>query len=276
MARSVHFVVGSVDCWAVSDAAQPELVSVDDWQFTASQDAIDQSLAEHHLRADSIPLDWVCLLVKCAGQYLLVDSGSGPGVSANVGYLLPHLNALGVEADEIRTVVVSHAHLDHIGGTLKANGQPAFARARVLLGKGEREMLELVPPVPSLLSEAAKRYLPALASQLEYVADGAEILPGVRTLAMPGHTLGSTAVEISSAGARLLFTGDLFYHAMQVEHPDWCSQYDLDPAQAIASRERIYQLAVNKKLLVLPAHAPLPGIGQITKDRVSFRWQPSE
>lgn len=275
MARSVHFKVGTIDCWVVSDAAEPELVSIDGWLFSASQDAIDRALAEHHLRADGIPLDWLCLLVRCAGQYVLVDTGSGPGVNANLGYLLHHLNELGVEADDIGTVIVSHAHLDHIGGTLKANGQPAFANARVVLGLGEREMLELVLPVPSLLYEAAQRYLPALARHLDYVADGAEILPGVHAVAMPGHTPGSTAVEISSAGARLLFTGDLFYHAMQVEHPDWCSQYDLDPAQAIASRERIYRMAANEKLLVLPAHAPLPGIGHITRDEVSFRWQPA-
>ncbi|MHB1357414.1 MAG: MBL fold metallo-hydrolase [Anaerolineae bacterium] len=274
MDPSIHFKVGSIDCWAVSDAAELGIELMDNWRFTADHSAIDQALAEHHLRADGIPIDWLCLLVECAGQYVLVDTGSGPGINDNVGHLLQNLRAIGVEAADIDVVIISHSHFDHIGGTLDANGQPAFPNARVVLGQGERELLDLKPPVPQALYEAAQRYLPALAGQLGYVADGAEIVPGVRALAMPGHTPGSTAVEISSGGSRLLFTGDLFYHAMQVEHPDWCSQYDLDPAKAAASRERIYRMAVDEGLLILPAHAPLPGTGHITWDGASYRWQP--
>lgn len=274
MDRSYHFQVGSIDCWAVSDAAQQGIELMDNWRFTADQAAIDQALSEHHIRADGVPIDWLCLLMKCAGQYVLVDTGSGPGINDNVGHLLDNLYAIGVEATSISTVIISHSHFDHIGGTMDAHGQPAFPNARVVLGQGERELLALKPPVPQALYEAAQRYIPALASKLEYVADGAEILPGVRTRSMPGHTPGSTAVEIVSDGARLLFTGDLFYHAMQVEHPDWCSQYDLDPTQAAVSRKRIYRMAVNEGLLILPSHAPLPGIGRITWDGASYRWQP--
>jgi len=274
MDRSWHFQVGSVDCWAVSDAAEPAVESIDSWKFSASRDAIDRSLAEHGLKPDGIPIDWVCLLTQIAGQYLLVDSGSGPGIGANVGHLLHNLQVLGVNADDIGTVIISHSHFDHVGGTLLANGKPAFPRARVVLGQGERELLYLKPPVPIVLYEAALRYLPALISQVVYVADGDEILPGVRILAMPGHTPGSTAVEISSQGSRLLFTGDLFYHAMQVEHPDWSSQFDFDPAQAITTRERIYGMAADENLMILPAHAPLPGFGHITREDGSFRWQP--
>ena len=186
-----------------------------------------------------------------------------------MGQLFHNLRAFGIKASDIGTVIISHSHFDHIGGTLTADGQSAFSNARVVLGEGERRLLELKPPVLPALYESAQRYLPALANQLEYVADGVEILAGVRAVAMPGHTPGSTAVEISSGSTRLLFTGDLFYHAMQVEHPDWCSQYDLDPAQAIASRKKIYRMAVDDKVLILPAHAPLPGIGHIIWDGAS-------
>jgi glyoxylase-like metal-dependent hydrolase (beta-lactamase superfamily II) len=275
LTRYAHFPLGVLDCWAVSDAAEGELVSVQDWQFNANPDAIELALAEHHLQAEGIAIDWLCLLVKHPDGYVLVDSGSGPNVTPNVGQLLNNLHSLGVEADDIGTVIISHAHLDHIGGTLKADSQLAFPHARVVLGLGERELLDLKPPVPQVLYEAAQRFLPALASKLEYATDGAEILPGIRALAMPGHTPGSTAVEISSAGTRMLFTGDLFYHALQVEHPDWCSQYDLDPWQAMTSRERIYRIAADERLLILPAHAPLPGIGHIIWDGVSYSWQPT-
>jgi glyoxylase-like metal-dependent hydrolase (beta-lactamase superfamily II) len=274
MARNMHFKVGSLDCWAVSDAAEQGIELMDNWRFTASKSAIDQALAEHRLEPDSVPIDWLCLLVKTAGQYVLVDTGSGPGINANVGQLFQNLRALGIEARDIGTVIISHSHFDHIGGTLTADGQSAFSNARVVLGEGERRLLELKPPVPPALYESAQRYLPALANQLEYVADGVEILAGVRAVAMPGHTPGSTAIEISSGSTHLLFTGDLFYHAMQVEHPDWCSQYDLDPAQAIASRKKIYRMAVDDKVLILPAHAPLPGIGHIIWDGASYRWRP--
>ena len=79
MARNMHFKVGSLDWWAVSDAAEQGIELMGNWRFTASKSAIDQALAEHRLEPDSVPIDWLCLLVKTAGQYVLVKYWLGSG-----------------------------------------------------------------------------------------------------------------------------------------------------------------------------------------------------
>ncbi|MHB9032704.1 MAG: MBL fold metallo-hydrolase [Anaerolineae bacterium] len=274
MERSAHFKVGEFDCWAVSDLAQPEIMHIDGWALAAEPGALHAWLEAHGEHPEAITLDYLCLLAHLGGKWLLADAGSGPKAAPGVSRLREHLAQLGVSPEDIDVVMISHSHYDHIGGTLLADDSPAFSRARVVLYEGEREQLNLRAPVRQVLFEAAQEMLPKLAGQLEYLPDGAEVLPGARLVACPGHTTGHSALMIRSQGERLLYTGDLFYHALQVEHPEWCSQFDLRPAQAQASRERIYRWAAEEGFRVLPAHTLLPAAGKIMRSVEGFRWAP--
>ncbi|NLV73692.1 MAG: MBL fold metallo-hydrolase [Chloroflexi bacterium] len=275
MSRFVEFQVGAIPCWAVSDAGAPEPMHVDDWKLTAEPDELQSWFDARGEDLGAIPLEWICLLARLGDKYLLVEAGSGPKGNGNTGCLVAHLRELGITPDRIDTLVVTHTHYDHIGGTLDAEGQPVFPNARVVLYEGEREQLALTAPVSYVLYEAAQDYLPKLGDAVQYLPDGGEVLPGVRLMACPGHTIGHTGVLLRSQGQRLLFTGDLFYHALQVEHPGWNSQYDLCPDQTPHSRVKVYQWAAHEGVTVLPAHVPLPGLGRIVlRADGGYGWEP--
>ena len=70
---------------------------------------MDALLAANGLPTGTIPNAIQYLLVNTGEQLVLVDTGRGGGV-------LPSLNTLGIGADDIDAVVVSHFHGDHIGG----------------------------------------------------------------------------------------------------------------------------------------------------------------
>ncbi|MFE2380925.1 MBL fold metallo-hydrolase [Streptomyces misionensis] len=53
------------------------------------------------------------------------------------------------------------------------------------------------------------------------MADGGEVFPGVRAVALPGHTAGQMGYEVTSAGDRLLAFADVLHSPVQVAHPDW-------------------------------------------------------
>ena len=89
-----------------------------------------------------IPMACNCLLLRCAGEHLLVETGCGDRFSEKerdifaIGPgpgLLDNLRAAGVDSDEISHVVLTHLHFDHAAGSLAAaedgSMRPAFANA---------------------------------------------------------------------------------------------------------------------------------------------------
>ncbi|UJB31834.1 MBL fold metallo-hydrolase [Chromobacterium sp. Beijing] len=55
-------------------------------------------------------------LVETGGRRVLVDTGSGELFGGNVSRLMESLTVAGVQPDQIDDILITHAHLDHIGG----------------------------------------------------------------------------------------------------------------------------------------------------------------
>lgn len=73
-----------------------------------------------------------CYVIRGNGRTVLVDTGAG-GIRNWGGRLRASLAHAGIDARDIDTILLTHAHPDHIGGLLDADGQPAFAQAAVLI-----------------------------------------------------------------------------------------------------------------------------------------------
>ncbi|WP_228741272.1 MBL fold metallo-hydrolase, partial [Klebsiella quasipneumoniae] len=75
-------------------------------------------------------------LIRGRGHTVLVDTGTG-GANGVGGALIANLALLGVRPEDIDTILLTHAHPDHIGGLLTAAGTPAYPNARVFLPSRE-------------------------------------------------------------------------------------------------------------------------------------------
>jgi glyoxylase-like metal-dependent hydrolase (beta-lactamase superfamily II) len=74
-----------------------------------------------------IDLPYISLFINTGRERVLVDTGIGvDGMGPAPGKLLPLLRAEGTQPHEIGTVILSHGHPDHIGGSLNEDGKPAF------------------------------------------------------------------------------------------------------------------------------------------------------
>ncbi|HEY2590277.1 MAG TPA: MBL fold metallo-hydrolase [Steroidobacteraceae bacterium] len=68
------------------------------------------------------------LLVRDGRRILLLDSGLGPKLH---GGLLASLELAGVAPSAVTDVLITHPHLDHVGGLIDADGHLAFPNASI-------------------------------------------------------------------------------------------------------------------------------------------------
>jgi glyoxylase-like metal-dependent hydrolase (beta-lactamase superfamily II) len=217
-----------------------------------------------------VPLGVNCLLVRAGERRILLDTGGGAELAAArgqpCGRLLPALATLGTAPADVDTVVISHAHWDHAGGA-SVRGldgwTPTFPNASYWLWRGEWEywMNPALPDRPPFLDDV----MPPLVEygRLQLTDGEVEVAPGVRLISSPGHTPGHLCVALTSGSEMAVYTGDMFHHPAQVDHPDWSPLFDVLPELSAETRRQLFERARRERLLLFTAHLPTPGIARL-------------
>lgn len=204
---------------------------------------------------DGIPASVSTFLVKVDGKFILFDAGLG----AFGGQLQKRLAALGVNPDSIGLVYLTHFHVDHIAGLVvkddAGNDTKAFKNAAVYAGKVEYDAW--MNDIPK--NDLQKNIMALYKDSLHLFAFGDMLPHGVLAMDAVGHTPGHTAFQL----ANLLVVGDLMHgYALQKDHPEINSNYDMDKPKSAESRKRIMQYARDNKLLMAGMHLPPPGFAE--------------
>ena len=203
MPQIERFAVGSIECQIVPDG-----VAMYEPADLAAGVPADQIIAAVTAGVDEngqMAVPYNCLLIRSGGRIALVDAGLGAEGARHfgepAGHLMDSLAAGGITADQVDPVIISHAHLDHIGGlTAAADGGriPVFTRARHYFWRAEWDFWtsgEGLAQVPGELADAARTHLPPLqqAGLVELVSEETEVLPGVQHAATPSGPMAITA-----------------------------------------------------------------------------------
>lgn len=199
--------------------------------------------------------------IRGNGTTVLVDSGVGPRLArerALTGYANPArvIEAIGLKAQEVQHLVLTHLHWDH------ANGASLFPNARYYVQSKEYRFwmenpVARRPPFQYLADPSALEYLCALEGkdQLCLLDGDREILPGIRCLLAPGHTVGLQAVAVDTASGVAILASDCA-HFFRNFQEDWPSALIVDLVAWMGSYEKLRN-AVTDPSLVFPGHDPL-------------------
>ncbi|MEP6503533.1 MAG: MBL fold metallo-hydrolase, partial [Betaproteobacteria bacterium] len=221
-------------------------------------------------------------LVNTGTKLVLVDAGAGTLFGPTLGKLLASLQAAGYQPEQVDDIFITHMHPDHVGG-LASDGKRVFPNATLHADRRDSDFWLSQANLDKAPAASKGFFQGAMASVNPYVAAGkyqpfeadGEPVPGVRTLASPGHTVGHTSYLVESKGQRLIIVGDLIHvGAVQFAEPGVTIAFDGDAKAAALSRDAVFKMAAKEGALVGAAHLQFPGLGHLRREGKAWQFVP--
>jgi glyoxylase-like metal-dependent hydrolase (beta-lactamase superfamily II) len=219
-------------------------------------------------------------IIRKGRDLIMVDVGSGDKYQPSDGRLSANLMTSGIDAGAITKVVFTHAHPDHIWGTLTADGRLRFPNATYYVGAAEwnfwmdPEYRNNMPPALHEFAESAQRDLGAIRDRVVMLKPGDDIVTGLRALDTAGHTPGHLSLEMAG-GEGLIISADAATNEIaSFQHPKSRFGYDTIPDLAIANRARLIERAATDRIKLLGYHWTYPGVGFAERKGSGYRYVP--
>lgn len=275
--------VGDIDVLVISDGVLPITAST----LATNADSAELAgwLGDNFLPPEVVDWPLNVVVVRSGERTILVDAGLGLEFPdfPRAGQTVQRLEAAGVDLASVTDVVLTHLHMDHVGGLLtKGLKDRLRPDLRVHAAAAEAEFWNapdfsrttMPQPIPDVLRRVASRFLDEYRGQLRTFETEYEVAPGVLISRTGGHTPGHSVVRLASRGDRLTFAGDAVF-APGFDNPQWHNGFEHDPEEAARVRVRLLrELAASGESLVA-THLPFPSVCRVAVAGDAFRCVPA-
>lgn len=276
--------IGEIDVLVVSDGVLPLPTKM----LGYNADPAVHAAWMHDMFLPPDAFDWALnvVLVRSGKQTILIDAGLGADPELNLpraGQTVKRLEAAGIDLGSVTDVVLTHMHMDHVGGLLvegvKKRLRPDL---RIHVAASEVKFWEspdfshtsMPPGFPDAIRSSAKRFVKEYQSHLRLFDDEQQVAPGVVVRRTGGHTPGHSVVRIASGGEALTFAGDAVF-AVGFDQPGWYNGFEHDPEEAARVRTRLLRELAETGELLVATHMPFPSVGHVAVSGDAFRWVPT-
>src|SRR2546430_3566035 len=189
------------------------------------------------------------------------------------------MKSAGLDPAAVCSVVISHLHPDHISGLwAKETSAQVFPNAEIMMPEGEFKfwtdpaLVEKTPEANRPFVKRIQATFPTWTNIKQYV-DGADVAPGVKAIATPGHTIGHMSFLVASGGQQLYIQSDVTgIHQLFVRNPGMFSGFDADGPKAEATRRAFFDRVIAEKGMICGYHFGFPNVGTLSKDGNGFAF----
>lgn len=272
----VKFKLGDIEVIQVYDGFATRTID-DKFVTNAPVDAFKAALKKGGQPGDTtFTVPYTVTFIRSKGKLVMFDSSTGGQLNpangpATSGLMMAkNMYAAGIEPSKINHVIVTHFHPDHISGMIsQATNSNVFPHADIVVPAAEFAFWNDPSKVPEAAKALGARVQGSIGKwkNVRQVADGQEVIPGVRAYSTPGHTPGHMSFVVSSGKKSMLVGGDLTnLSSVNLANPGWHIMFDADKPMAEATRRKAYDRVIADKMLVNGYHWGLPGVGSLKKD----------
>lgn len=274
--------VGDIDVLVISDGVLP--IPAVTMAANATPTDLSDWLGYMYMPPDTFDWPLNVMVVRSGEQTILVDAGLGiqfPGFP-RAGQLPQRLASAGIDLSSITDVVITHMHMDHVGGLLvEGVKEQLHPDVRIHVNAAEVAFWRspdfthtaMPPAVPPVLRSTAQSFANEYHDRIRTFDESYEVAPGVVVRRTGGHTPGHSVVALTSRGERLTFAGDAVF-PVGFDHPEWSNGFEHDPEEAARVRLSLFREMAESGSLMVATHLPFPSVGRVAISGDKFRWVP--
>jgi len=207
-----------------------------------------------------MPLDYFVWLVRGEGRELVVDTGFSKAVALrrqrhHIRCPTEGLGRLNVDATEVKDVVITHLHYDHVGNFDLFPAATFHLQDREMQYATGRHMAQPVFGGAFDVEDVVGMVRNTFAGRVRFHDGDAEIAPGLSLHYVGGHTMGLQVVRVATRRGYVVLASDAshFYANMEQVRP---FPIVFNVAQMVEGYARLRALA-DSPAHIIPGHDPL-------------------